>query len=266
MHVQQYCSEQYISSLYIIIPLQEEESNSSNVGNQKVWSYTVKVINPNGMGGYELHTLDTHETFLHVQDMKESILSNCQEYIEKDKKLQFGYVVPGHGKKGKQLEITSDDDLRGMYPRHKKGTKILLWMKQTVTSTIRKRSRTPDETQESSVNKRFHTSSEIDSSTSGGRKSHSNYDKYVEKMTVVDKIFDELSAKHGDKYTPEQYRCWANLIQLRKHDSYDTTPNKRFFTEKSRGTVTAVSPGVSPSKRINMRSECMSQLDKWHGL
>ena len=87
-------------------------------------------------------------------------------------------------------------------------------------------------------------------------------------MTVVDEICDELSAKHGDKYTPEQYRCWANLIQLQKHDSYDSPPKKRFFGEKSGSTVPtqSVGAGVSPSKRITMHSECMSQLDKWHGL
>ena len=85
-------------------------------------------------------------------------------------------------------------------------------------------------------------------------------------MTVVDEICDKLSAKHGDKYTLEQYWCSANLIQFQKHYSYDSPPNKHFFTDKSRGTVAAIGAGVSASKRITMRSECMSQLDKWHGL
>lgn len=78
-------------------------------------------------------------------------------------------------------------------------------------------------------------------------------------MTVVDEICNELSAKHGDKYTPEQYRCWANLIQLQKHDSYDSPPKKRFFAEKSGITVPtqSVGAGVSPSKRITMHSECV---------
>ena len=93
-----------------------QEDFDLNVDGQKRWSYTVKVISPNGMGGYELHPLNSYETFNHVQDMKESILTSCQEYIEGDKQLHFGYIVPGHGKKGKQVELTSDDDLRGMYP------------------------------------------------------------------------------------------------------------------------------------------------------
>ena len=247
----------------ILLLVQEDVNLDVNV--QKKWSYTVKVINPNGMGGKKFLPLDSHETFDRIQDIKECILTGCQEYIEKGKQLNFGYIKPGHGKKGKQIDLVSDDDLREMYPRYKKGTNILLWMKHSTITTTRKRARTPAGAKES---ERIHQS-EPESSTSGGRKAgRSSYDKHIEKMTVVDEICDELSAKHGDKYTPEQYRCWANLIQLQKHDSYDSPPKKRFFGEKSGSTVPtqSVGAGVSPSKRITMRSECMSQLDKWHGL
>lgn len=82
-------------------------------------------------------------------------------------------------------------------------------------------------------------------------------------MTVVDEICDKLSAKHGEKYTPKRCRSWANLIQLQKHDAYDSLSNKHLFTIKSRRTVAAVGARVSPSKRIIMCLECMSQLDKW---
>ena len=40
---------------------------------------------------------------------------------------------------------------------------------------------------------------------------------------------------------------------------------KRFF-EKSKDNVPSVSSGLSPSKRLNMRSECITQLDKWFNL
>ena len=131
--------------------------------------------------------------------MKESILSTCKQYIEGDKQLHFGYIVPGHGKKGKQVEITSDDDLREMYPKYKRVTKIVLWMKQTVITT-RKRSRTPTESHKSDLSKRSRTSTDPESSASGGFKAgRSNYDKHIEKTTVVDEICDELSDKHGDK-------------------------------------------------------------------
>ena len=63
----------------------------------------MKVINPLGKGGYEIHSLESHAVFVTVADLKQDILSSCEQHIEMDKELQFGYVVPGHGKKGKQL-------------------------------------------------------------------------------------------------------------------------------------------------------------------
>lgn len=51
---------------------------------------------------------------------------------------------------------------------------------------------------------------------------------------------------------------------MKKHSSYETAPDKPFF--KLKGSGIGVSPGISPSKRINLRSECIDQLDKWHDL
>ena len=91
---------------------------------QKRWLYTVKILNPNRMVGYELHPLDTHETFNHIQDMKEYILTSCQEYIEEHKEFHFGYIKPGHGENGKQIELLSDDDIHEMYPRFKRAASM----------------------------------------------------------------------------------------------------------------------------------------------
>ena len=52
------------------------------------------------------------------------------------------------------------------------------------------------------------------------------------------------------------------MIHTHKHDSLDVPPNKPFFGKKKSTDAVAVSPG----KRINLRSECITQLDKWHQL
>jgi hypothetical protein len=78
-----------------LLLLQEDLNLDEDI--QKKWLYTVKVINPNGMGGKEFRRLDTLEPFNHVQDIKECILTGCQEFIEKDKQLHFGYIKPGKG-------------------------------------------------------------------------------------------------------------------------------------------------------------------------
>ena len=91
-------------------------------------------------------------------------------------------------KKRKQVEITLDD-LHEMYMRYKRGTEIVLWMKQTAS---RKRSRTPKSGQTDS-RKHSRTPTEHECSTSTGCKpGRSNYDKRIEKMSAVDRICDEL--------------------------------------------------------------------------
>ena len=57
------------------------------------------------------------------------------------------------------------------------------------------------------------------------------------------------------------------MLQMRKHDSYNVPPKKPFFKssqEKIDGSGKV--DGLSPGKRIQYRSECITQLDKWHAL
>ena len=87
-------------------------------------------MNPLGKGGYELLTLKSQEVNVSIAPLKEAVVSCCEEDIEGDKDMQFGYVVPGHGKKGKHIAILSDADVRDMYTRYEKKSSILLWAKQ----------------------------------------------------------------------------------------------------------------------------------------
>ena len=52
------------------------------------------------------------------------------------------------------------------------------------------------------------------------------------------------------------------MVHLKKHASYDEPPDKPFFRVKG----SAKAQGISPAKRITLRSECIDQLDKWHKL
>lgn len=82
-------------------------------------------------------------------------------------------------------------------------------------------------------------------------------------MAELDEISDKLGKKHDSQYTREQIRTWAIMIKMGKHVSYDIVPDKLFFKT---GKQKAAYVGVSPGKRLNMRSECIDQLDKWHQL
>ena len=81
-------------------------------------------------------------------------------------------------------------------------------------------------------------------------------------MSEVDDVVSKLKEKHGEKYTPAQLNCWAHMINTHKHESLDSPPKKSFFWKER----SADAPGVSPGKRITLRSECIDQLDKWHSL
>ena len=59
---------------------------------------------------------------------------------------------------------------------------------------------------------------------------------------------------------------------MKKHSSYDEPPDKPFFRNsksvkgKTNTSSSGSSDGMSPAKRINLRTECINQLDKWHML
>ena len=81
------------------------------------------------------------------------------------------------------------------------------------------------------------------------------YTSHTKNMAEVEEILEKLTHKHQDNYTPEQLHAWAHMIQMKKHSSCDTVPSKPFFGKK--GVLSAGVSGISPLKKINMRSECV---------
>ena len=70
---------------------------------------------------------------------------------------------------------------------------------------------------------------------------------------------------HEMEYTDEQLRSWAHLIQMKKHSSFEEAPNKPFWRQNKKVKTPAFA-AVSPGKRINLRGQCVDQLQKWHDL
>ena len=83
----------------------------------------------------------------------------------------------------------------------------------------------------------------------------------LEKIAQIEEIVSQLQEKHGSKYSVEKLNCWAHLILMKKHASYDHPPEYPYFKGKG-GDSTSTSASISPGKRVNLRSECMDQLDK----
>lgn len=164
------------------------------------------------------------------------------------KSMCFGYIHPGHGWKGKQQWIEDVDELYSVHTTNPKKTKdILLWC--YLDSTEKKRKTTSSE---QPANKRTKCLQNNENKTSEAKS-----------------VFDELQQKHAEKYTPEQLHAWAQLVQMKKYVSMEEPPDYPFFKNKSRKDrdlpilpSNTTSQGLSPGRRIHMRTECIEQLQK----
>ena len=86
-------------------------------------------------------------------------------------------------------------------------------------------------------------------------------------MSEVESIIEKLEERHGSNggYTPEQIRFWAHMLQMKKYTSYDQPPNKPFFYTSAKPQTSSAAT-LSPSKRIDKRTELLAQVEKWHSL
>ena len=169
----------------------------------------------------------------------------------------LGYIEPGHGLKGKQQWLVQDEDLVEMYTCYdgKKYREIMLWCIQP-SSGENTRKRPISESHITPLKpKRASCSQTID---------------------IVEDIVTKLKEKHGQKFTTEQLSCWAHMYNMGKHGNLETPPNLPFFSGTKKHSSGAhggsdshpveKSAVMSPSKRVNLRSESIRQLSDWHAL
>ena len=97
----------------------------------------------------------------------------------------------GNARLGTKVDNT-DEDVEDMYHIYEGKKEILLW--STQADHLRKRAHSPD----------------VEES-----EKRSRYDKYLDKMTEVETIEQELKETHAEgTYSDLQLRSWAHLIQM----------------------------------------------------
>ena len=172
---------------------------------------------------------------------KVSQLPNVSTYLES---VEYGYIGPGHGARGKKVWIYKDDDIAEMYETHSGNRTIRLWCYT-------------------------HARKAVSTKASSGSK----FQQHCEKLSDVDEICAKLSEKHKGKYSKDQLRAWARMINLGKHESYDEAPDKPFWKGRKRqcsdqalSSKRPTSSVASPSKKVGIRSELIMQLKQWHAL
>ena len=87
----------------------------------RIYKYSVKLINANRRSQYVVRKLNSTEQFSSILSLKEQLTNQFQEAI-----IDFGYIEPGHGLKGKQVWLVEDADVDEMYTHFKK-REITLW-------------------------------------------------------------------------------------------------------------------------------------------
>lgn len=193
-----------------------------------------------------------------VNELKEFISKNHPSGVDVPnlKEVEMGYIEPGHGGKGRKVWICDDKDVDKMYETHVNKKRILLWCYSQSTTQAKS---ADSQSKSDKVN------------TSSG------YLTQVKKQEEISAIYAQLKEKHEGMYKTEQLNTWAHMLYLKTHDSFDNPPNKPFFRKRpvpleNTSTQPAVSKrlidsgSLSPSRRVNMRSELIDQLKKCQDL
>ena len=232
----------------------EELEIQPSIAPKDFFNYSVKIVNPLRMKDFRTVDLGKDQAFQGIKLLRQFIsksLPSIPDFKKPDvQNVELGYVGPGHGMKGKKVWLLTDGDVSNMYETHKGKPSIRLWCYSHVT-------------------KKESASSAKSASKDEGE---------------VDDLYKQLQKKHEGLYTPEQLRTWAHMVRLKTHDSLEEPPDKPFFRGRKQPTTsrmeTANSPSgrapeskraahssaISPGRKVNIRSELISQLDKWHKL
>ena len=228
---------------------------------QVQFEYSIKIMNPGRMSEFKNVRVCKWKNCKILNDLRALLSAKVSSIEVSGEKPDFevvdlGYIEPGHGMKGRKQWLNTDSDVGMMYEQHAGKRSILLWAYSHVQHC---RAKNPSKRGESG----------------------SNFQEHKKSLSEVDEKYDELRKKHGNKYTLEQLRMRAHLIHLGKHESTDEPPDKPYWRGRRRQqpTVTTselppakrIAPsntgtGVSPTKKVSVRSELLDQLAKWHKL
>ena len=221
---------EYLYYLYIQTP----QPSTSNVK----FEYSLKIVNPEKMSICACWCLNAIWV-LKILDDKASASTDISK--PDFQHVEIGYIIPGHGLKGKKIWLLTDIDLREMCETLQGKKSIQLWGYTHVTTK-------PPQNKGSSVG-----SSSSTNSTNG------------QKSSEVDQIYEQLREKHKENhmYDEERLRMWAYLIKMGKHASLEEPPDKPFWrgckrpaTEAERQVTTKmrVVSSSSPSTKVSMRT------------
>lgn len=109
------------------------EDNSVTDDAEKI-TYSIKLIGARNQSGFELKRWHNTTKFTDVARLRSQIKADFGVQFDDDDNFQIGYIMPGHGAKGRQVPLVYSDDLTYMYHKCKRTKHVVLWIK-----SVRKR-------------------------------------------------------------------------------------------------------------------------------
>ena len=214
----------------------------------------VQVVNPTKKADYTVRTLGTTERFhshIALQNEFSKSFPDCDCSA-------ISYIIPGHGLKGKKMKISSDEDIQNLY--HHKRKRITFSVQLSCAGEDV--STPPTKRRKGNVITGHDEVSETTEDSKKKKKEPKRQSKSEEKLSRVQKIVEKLKEIHGSKHTIEKLNCWAHMLDMDEHNSYDEPPKLPFFGGTSRHSTATQSirnptlPSAAASTMFKSRHSC----------
>ena len=168
---------------------------------------SVKLVNPSKKSEYRVEKWHVNKRFDSISEFEEKLK---ERFKQLKGSLTFGYIEPGHGVKGCQHWIVTDDDIADMYKAYRGKKELIMWCHLYVEPIVGKKTK--------------RSSSEPAASASKRSKCAQKNEKALDDVKMV---VSTLESKRGSNYSSEQYNAWAQLINIKKHTSLNDAPFSR---------------------------------------
>ena len=99
---------------------------SLQVLSQQQWKYSVQIMNQSKKSEYSMEKF-VYGCFSAIDTLKEMLHKLCPVKLPESADIQVGYIIPGHGLRGKQEWLCNNSDLKYVYACYEGKKEILLW-------------------------------------------------------------------------------------------------------------------------------------------
>lgn len=182
----------------------------------------VKVVDPTRKGQYKVHRLRLDQSFTTCSEIRSALKETLSGHVPSSNDFDIGYIAPSkQGIRGKTRWIFDSHDIEDMYREYRAAgkTELILWCDGHTQTSGSTNKRSTSGCSEPVTHKKARTScDDLNSKT----------------LDEVDVVFNELDEKHNGKFSVEQLRMWAHLVNMGKHTSLDVPPDQPFFSWKQK--------------------------------